>query len=342
MNTLKYKVLFRCDAANISGIGTGHLFRCITIARLIKKKYRLKFKDIGFVVQTSKKFKKSISILKSYNFKIIKIKLNNLKINSMNEAKYLVNNPANLLIFDRPKKTTKEFVNKIKNSFKKKIIIDDISDNRKYFDLSLNPLEHKVSKFNNSFIGFNNLILPSIFLKKNNKKKNDKNILIFLGGFDEKQFTKKIVKILNSIPIKLNIFIFNNLKKKINQNISKNKLFFFDTKSYALVLNKANIVINAGGVGLFDSIYFNKKIICTPQYKEQEINAKRKPINKVINLIKISDKNYEKKFCNTFIKIYENNKKQTAVKKLQKKIINEKKLNSTMSLIFKLYEKSKY
>ena len=103
MNTLKYKVLFRCDAANISGIGTGHLFRCITIARHIKKKYRLKFKDIGFVVQTSKKFKKSISILKSYNFKIIKIKLNNLKINSMNEAKYLVNNPANLLIFDRKK-----------------------------------------------------------------------------------------------------------------------------------------------------------------------------------------------------------------------------------------------
>ena len=189
MNSLKYKVLFRCDAANIMGIGTGHLYRCIIIAQLLKKKYSLKFKDIAFVVQSENKFKKSLTILKRYKFKVIKIKKGNLKINSSNEANFLKKNSSNLIILDRLGKTNLKFYNKIKNNFNKKIIIDDVSKYRKYFDLSLNPLNHNVQKFKNSFTGFDYLILPTILLKKNYKNINKSNILIFLGGHDEKKFT---------------------------------------------------------------------------------------------------------------------------------------------------------
>ena len=342
MNSFKYKILIRCDAANILGIGTGHVYRCITIAQLIKKKYKLKHQDIAFVIKTKNKFKQGLSILKSYKFKIIQIENHMLKANSMDEAKYLTQNSSNLLIIDRLGSTNIGFIKKIKNSFNKKIIIDDFSDNRKHFDLSLNPLTHNVKKVKNSNIGFNYLISPSINSKKSYKKINEKNILIFLGGFDSRNFTIKIVKILNLIPFKLNIFIHNSFIKKIKKKISKNKIIFFDSKKYTKILNKVNIVVNAGGIGLFDSIYYNKKIICTPQYKKQEINAKKTPIKKVINLIKMNDKNYVKKFYSIFLKIYKSDNDHLKIKKLQNKVINSKKFKKTMRLIFNLYEKSKY
>ena len=340
MNSFKYKVLFRCDAANIPEIGTGHLYRCLTIALLLKKKYNLKYHDIAFAVKSKNEFEKSLTILKAYKFKIIKIKNYALRSNTTDEAKYLVKNSANLLIIDRLGKTNMKFFEKIKNSFKKKIIIDDASQSRKYFDLSLNPLIHNVSKFKNSFIGFNYLILPTFFFNKNNKMSKKNNIFIFFGGHDYNNFTAKIVKILNHTPFKLNIFIHKFFKKEFKRKISKNNLMFFDGKNYTKSLNAANIAIIAGGISLFDSIYLNKKIICIPQYEKQEINAKKASIRKVINLVKITNANLEKKFYQTFYKIYGNNKYQKNINKLQKKIINSKKLGETMKLIFNLYEET--
>ena len=342
MNSFKHKVLFRCDAADISEIGTGHIYRCLTIAQLLKKKYNLKYRDVAFLVKSKKKFKKSLTILNSHKFKIIEIKNNKLKLNTVDEAKYFVKNPANLLIIDRLGKVNMKFFKKIQNSFNKKIIIDDSSQNRKHFDLSLNPLVHKVSKFKNSYIGFNYLILPTIFIKKNYKKYKQNNILLFFGGYDKNNLTIKTVKMLNCIPFKLNIFIHNIFINKIKKIFSKNKLIFFDNKKYLKTLKASNVTINAGGIGLFDSIYLNKKIICIPQSKRQEINAKKIDIKKVINLIKITDKSFEKKFNRIFLKIYQNKKNQNKITRFQKKIINAEKLKKTMKLIFNLYEKSQH
>ena len=125
MNSFKHKVLFRCDAADISEIGTGHLFRCLTIAQLLKKKYNLKHQDIAFLVKSRNKFKKTLTILNSHKFKIIEIKNDKLKLNTMSEAKYLLRNSANLLIIDRLGKTSTKFFKKIQNSFRKKVIIDE-------------------------------------------------------------------------------------------------------------------------------------------------------------------------------------------------------------------------
>ena len=45
---LKTKILFRCDLGDINELGSGHFYRCITIARFLKLKFKLKFKDIIF------------------------------------------------------------------------------------------------------------------------------------------------------------------------------------------------------------------------------------------------------------------------------------------------------
>ena len=56
MNSSKNKILFRCDAAYIPEIGSGHLYRCLTIAKLLKKKFKLSNQNILFIIKVSKKF----------------------------------------------------------------------------------------------------------------------------------------------------------------------------------------------------------------------------------------------------------------------------------------------
>jgi len=341
VNFFKHKVLFRCDAADIPEIGTGHLYRCLTIARLLKKKFRLKNKDIAFLVKSKNHYKKSLKILSFYKFKVIKIKNSKLKPNSIGEAKYLLKHPSKLLVLDRLGKSNLIFFNLIKNSFKKKVIIDDSSKIRKYFDLSLNPLIQNVSKFRNSCIGFNYLIIPTLFIKKKIKIVK-KNIFLFFGGYDKKNIAISVIKRLNTIPFKLNIFVQTNLRKKIKNISLKNNIFFFNHKNYLTTLRSSNIAITAGGMGLFDALYLNKKIICIPQYNHQEINAKRISIKKAINLIKIEDKNFNNKFNELFLRIYKSKMKEKRLVIIQKKIVDISKLRKTSKLIFNLYEKFKY
>ena len=82
MNFFKNKILFRCDAANTPEIGTGHVFRSLTIAKLLKNKFTLRNKDIVFLVRSKNKFVKALDILKYSKFKVVKINKSNLRINS--------------------------------------------------------------------------------------------------------------------------------------------------------------------------------------------------------------------------------------------------------------------
>ena len=107
------------------------------------------------------------------------------------------------------------------------------------------------------------------------------------------------------------------------------------------MLKSSNIAITAGGIGLFDSIYYNKKIICIPQYKHQEINAKKISVKKAINLIKLKDKNFKRSLIRTFIKVYENRKIKRKVKVIQNRIINTTMLKKTLKLITNLYDQSR-
>ena len=272
MNFLKSKVLFRCDAATIAEIGTGHIFRCLTIAKYLKKKFKLKNKEITFLIRSVRSYKIGLKILKKYDYNIIQIKDKNLKLNSKRELKYLNKNQANLLIIDRLDKTNMKFVKGLKNKFLKKIIIDDSSNFRKLFDLSLNPLTPKVKKLgNNSYVGFNYLILPAFFHKFKKKLSRQKNIFISFGGYDHKNLTITILRILNKLNLRLNIYISKFFEKSYDYSKLNLRIHFFNQNQYLDCLEKSKISITAGGMSLFDNILMKKKIICIPQYKHQEI-----------------------------------------------------------------------
>ena len=45
------KIIFRCDAGNISGLGTGHVYRSVNIANFLTKKFKLKKKQVCFLTK---------------------------------------------------------------------------------------------------------------------------------------------------------------------------------------------------------------------------------------------------------------------------------------------------
>ena len=131
------------------------------------------------------------------------------------------------------------------------------------------------------------------------------------------------------------------MKEKIKKIYLRKNVLFFNNSNYLKLLQSSNIAIIAGGITLFDSIYFNKRIICIPQYKHQEINAKKIYVKKAINLIKVNDKNFKDLLIKTFVNTYENRKMKQQIKVIQNRIINTAMLKKTFKLIANLYEQSK-
>ncbi len=339
-NFLNHKIVFRCDAANIPEIGSGHVYRSIIIAKFLKKKFYLKSNQIVFLVKTKKKYIKNLEILNKYKFKIIEINYK-IKDYSKKEAEQLKKIKANLLIIDRLGKVTKNFFEIIKNSYKKKIIIDDSSLHRKLFDLSLNPLIQNVPDFNTSRIGYKYLILDD-FKKNNIKIKKDiKNIFIFFGSFDSKKLTSRVIKSLEKINLRLNLIIPLTYKNIIKKLKSKHKIIFFKPEKYLSELTKSNIAIIAGGLSLFDAILNKKKTICIPQYKHQEINAIKIFKMNAIKYLSPNNKKFNTTLVNLFLKIYKNKQYLKKINTIQQGIINIRKINNTLRLISNVYDKSK-
>ncbi len=329
------RITFRCDAGEISGVGTGHVYRSINIANFLKKKFRLKKKEIYFLIKYQNKFKSGYEIVRKNGFKIIKVDKDVLDY-STREIKILNKFKSNLLIIDRLGKVNTRFINKINNNYKKKIILEDTSHNREKFDLSLNALIRDVKSVKNCKIGFEYMILR---LKKTNNKKNLKNnhVFMFFGGFDKKKYSLHLLKILEKLQFKLNINVPKIYIKNLKKIKTKHKLTFFDNKDYLDKLKTSNIVFSSGGLILFDSILMNKKIICLPQYNHQKKNA-----NELFKkgAIKYFTKINENKILDFFLKIYDNQTYKREIDFVQKQIINLKKIRRNYNLVGKIYEQS--
>ena len=242
------------------------------------------------------------------------------------------------MIIDRLGSIKKKFFYEFSDNFTKKIIIDDSSTNRDLFDLSINPLIQNVKKTKKSKIGFKYLILQA-YEGCINMKENS-NIFLFVGGYDRKKLSKKILKLLNFIDIKLNIFLPASYKKIILDKRSKHRLTYFKSSEYLRKLYSSNIAITAGGIGLFDAILAKKKILCFSQYLHQEINIKKTEKLGALKFFNINDNKIKIKFCKSFLKIYNNNDYEKTVNTIQNQVINNKMLKKTFYLISRIYEKS--
>jgi spore coat polysaccharide biosynthesis predicted glycosyltransferase SpsG len=172
------------------------------------------------------------------------------------------------------------------------------------------------------------------------KIKENSNIFLFVGGYDKKKLSIKILKLLNFIDIKLKIFLPASYKKIILDKRFKHQLTYFKSSEYLQNLYSSNIAITAGGIGLFDAILAKKKILCFSQYLHQETNIKKIEKLGALKFFNINENKTKIKFCKTFLKIYHNNDYEKTVNSIQNQLINNRMLKKTFYFISKIYEKS--
>ena len=317
----------------MSQLGSGHLFRSITIAKFLKKKFLLKYNYIIFVTKTNKKFSKTSKILKNYNFKIYRID-SNIKNYSTREAKILNKFEGKLVIIDRLGKVNKKFINYGLKNFKKKIIIDDSSNYRNYFDISFNPLITNVKKFKNNFIGLKKFISPIYFYKKR-KIKTKNGVFIFFGNYDKKNILKKVL--LNK-TYKQNIVFYlpETYRSVVKAYNIKNKIYFFKMNKFYYYMQKSKFAILSGGMTLFDALYMNKKIICIPQYSHQFDNLYSNKIENNLILLKYGQKNFKSELAKFFEKMI-----LSKIKIKKCKLVERKNMSLTLKSIGEQFNGSK-
>lgn len=294
------KVLgFVLRVANTEDDGAGHFSRCLAIAQYLKSKNKLLILD-----RNSTFFSKR---LKSYNI-------------DFKNFKYCVNKKikCRVCILDgyNFKKQEKEYW---RENSKYLIVIDDILREHNYADLIVNiGLPNKIKSINNVRVvsGLEYSLVEKKILKiakHYSLRKNVKNILISLGFKDSQNITLKILKFLTKVKKKISeIHIFIVLGSDASalrqiQNFLKNlniqNDLLVDVENIEYYLNKADIVIGSGGVGLLERVAIGVPsiTILSAQNQLNQIQLlKKKETSLFFHKKQITTKEFEKKFLELF------------------------------------------
>jgi UDP-2,4-diacetamido-2,4,6-trideoxy-beta-L-altropyranose hydrolase len=148
----------------------------------------------------------------------------------------------------------------------KLVVIDDLADREHFCDILIDmnfSIENKYEKltpdFTQKLIGLDYAIIRDEFLtfKEKRKRTQLKNILIFFGGSDEQNFSKKFVrtKIMNKFPqISFNLLT-RNKELKVFENEFSNLTVHVAPLSVAELMNEADLFIGSGGTITFERLF---------------------------------------------------------------------------------------
>jgi UDP-2,4-diacetamido-2,4,6-trideoxy-beta-L-altropyranose hydrolase len=228
---MKYDFGFRLDIGN--KIGSGHFYRCLAIAKELKKNN----KKVIFIVND----KSNLLVHPSEKIPYVILQGKNEK-DKINECKELLQNIKNLII-DLP--TQNEIYSKNLKNYNT-ILFDDLGRKSVYskfvFNGQIVKMFHKYSKSQKNislFLGPKYLILRNGFLKQRSKvslrKNNIKKILLTFGGGDYNNYSRKILKGLLEKNYNLTIILGPTFSDKVNF-----KKFFADYPNLTIKSNVKN------------------------------------------------------------------------------------------------------
>ena len=262
----KSKILFRVNASNF--IGTGHIRRCITIAKAARKLNIEPF----FAINKNKSNHKYLLNDEKINFYEIEEQLD-LENDSKETLKIIQNLNADILVIDSYAIESKWERYISTNSNIKLVVIDDLANRKHYCDLLIDqsflrekgdyfPLMEKDAQI---FCGSQYAMLREEFSKaraislKKREKFELKRILINFGGTDPNNVTLSLVKKLSEMPeakYKFSILVGINYKEKKALDNSVNSLPNFkvvtNPKSVSNLLLNTDLVIGAGGTSAWE------------------------------------------------------------------------------------------
>ena len=224
-------ILFRCDGS--VKIGMGHVVRCLALADHLYGNYNC---CIHFAIRQSELGKNKVKV----SYPVIES-----NEESFHYVKWLsgciTQSKSKILIMDMRDGLTRVELKKIKKKTGIKVVtIDDPEDKRLESDLAFYPPAPQLENVNwyghkgRLFIGEEYIILRKEFLKQYPKPKNHiLNILISMGGTDEKNITEFVIDSLSKIKenFKTKIIVgsgypyFNQLNQRLRKVQFKFELY---------------------------------------------------------------------------------------------------------------------
>jgi UDP-2,4-diacetamido-2,4,6-trideoxy-beta-L-altropyranose hydrolase len=296
------KIAIRADSS--SKVGTGHINRCITLAKQFKKR------NINVIfISRSDKGNINKNIIKS-GFRLVTVhrKKKNILYDSKKTNYYIKKLNIDFILIDN---------NFINYSWEKKIdtsckiiLLKDFLNRKTLCQYYINY--HNIKKINYDkkflihkncvkFYGPKYSIIKPINIKK--RIKPLKNIFIFMGGVDNKNVSSKIISILKSSNfINFNIKVMigeKNLRKKIIiKQIKKLKNFSYVSGKYKDLYNffqNSNFIIINAGVSMYENLAFgNNSLIIAQSDEHRKILKNYSGLNlfNYINNIKKLKKKY--------------------------------------------------
>ena len=305
-------------------IGSGHFFRCLSLAEELKKRG----KTVIFLTGNKEKFLSHGR--QKFPYLILKGQTENRKIQECKELMIKIK----LLIIDLPK-NEEEYGEKLENY--NIAMINDIGKIKIYTKILINghivkkfqkyEIKNKSTKF---FIGSKYMILRNEFAKEREKikiiKKPIKNILLTFGGSDEKNITSKILSFLLKTDFQITVILgpTNNNKQKICK-IIKNKSnvkLIINPKKIAPLFSKQDLIISSTGITIYELACLGIPTIMIPMNSAQKESAKemeKRGFGKILDLKKLNLKRLEQ----TYLK-FDNRSYRKKMFRLGRKIIDGK------------------
>ena len=284
-------IAFRTDSSFT--IGTGHVHRCLNLARKFKKK---KSKCYFFTNDYPGNINKLIQY-EFYRFKLSTKLTKNFYTNDQNiidanlTIKFIKKLNINLIFVDNY--LIKEGWEKKVSKHAKIVLISDFIDRRSYCNYYLNynifcenqPISKNIIKDCIKLIGPDYLISKDFSYLK--KKKIKKKITVFMGGIDTKNYTEKLISILSDkIFLKFQKVIIigvknTKIKLLINQ-IKKLKNFKFiigNKKNLYPYFINSKLIITGLGTSMYEHLVLGLRSIVIIQ------NNLQKKVMKNLSLI---------------------------------------------------------
>jgi spore coat polysaccharide biosynthesis predicted glycosyltransferase SpsG len=271
----KKKIAIVVNAYN--EIGTGHVYRCLSIAS------KLVFHDVLFLLD--EQYELGIHIVDNYNypFKLYDGEDDLLKILREWSPQVVINDILN---------TSREYITCLKNDGYFVVNFEDLGTGTEVADVVFDALyEHEIGE-NNVFTGHKYYILKDEFYFQPQKliTQQVNNILITFGGSDPNNFTEKVIDSILSTNYegRINVIVglgYHGLEGLIDKYESNQSIQIYkNVLDISEFMFKADIIFTSAGRTMYEVCSLGVPTICLCQNERELTHVFANETNGFINM----------------------------------------------------------
>ena len=258
-------------------IGTGHVYRCLSIAS------KLVLHDVIFLLD--EKHKLGIDIVSNYNYPF-------RVYDGQNDLFDMLRQYSPDIVINDILDTTKEYVSVLKNNGYFVVNFEDIGEGVEIADVVFDALyEHELHQ-NNVFTGHKYYILKDEFYFQPPKliTKNVSNILVTFGGTDPNNFTEKVVDsiLATNYEGRINVILglgYDALDELISKyQTNQSVQIYGNVSNISEFMFKADVIFTSAGRTMYEIASVGVPTICLCQNEREMTHVFANENNGFINL----------------------------------------------------------